>query len=136
YRRNAINIKTNNGLSRAWRAPNHPQACAITQTAIDDLAMKMGANSLDIFIKNLGTDDKPLIGSVAAKPSLYKAEMERAAELMDWKAKWHPHGKGQAKGSIVDGLGLAFHTWGGGAGGSACTVKIHPSGEVETTCGT
>src|SRR5262245_15573456 len=134
YRRNAVNIKTNNGLSRAWRAPNHPQACAITQTALDDLAMKMGANSLDIFMKNLGTDDKALVAG--AKPSVYKAEMERAAQLMDWKAKWHPHGKGQARGSIVDGLGLAFHTWGGGAGQSSCTVKIHPNGDVETTCGT
>ena len=38
YRRNAINIKTNNGQSRAWRAPNHPQACAMSQTALDDLA--------------------------------------------------------------------------------------------------
>ena len=27
----------------------------------DDLAMKMGADSLDIFMKNLGTDDKPLV---------------------------------------------------------------------------
>jgi xanthine dehydrogenase YagR molybdenum-binding subunit len=134
YRRNAVNIKTNNGLSRAWRAPNHPQACAITQTALDDLAMKMGANSLDIFMKNLGADDKALVAG--AKPSVYKAEMERAAALMDWKAKWHPHGKGQAKGSIVDGLGLAFHTWGGGAGQSSCTVKVHPNGDVETSCGT
>ncbi|HMC11127.1 MAG TPA: molybdopterin cofactor-binding domain-containing protein, partial [Pirellulaceae bacterium] len=91
-RRNAINIKTNNGIYRAWRAPNHPQACAITQTALDDLAMKMGANSLDIFMKNLGTDDKALVAG--AKPSVYKAEMERAAQIMDWKAKWHPHGKG------------------------------------------
>jgi xanthine dehydrogenase YagR molybdenum-binding subunit len=134
YRRNAINIKTNNGPSRAWRAPNHPQACAITQTALDDLAMKMGANSLDIFMKNLGTDDKPLVAG--AKPSVYKAEMERAAELMGWKDKWHAHGKGQRRGSIVDGLGLAFHTWGGGAGQSSCTVKVHPNGDVEATCGT
>jgi xanthine dehydrogenase YagR molybdenum-binding subunit len=134
YRRNAINIKTNNGIYRAWRAPNHPQACAITQTAIDDLAMKMGADSFDIFMKNLGTNDKPLVAG--AKPSVYKAEMERAAQLMDWKAKWHPHGKGQAKGSIVDGLGMAIHTWGGGAGQSSCTIKIHPNGDVEATCGT
>jgi xanthine dehydrogenase YagR molybdenum-binding subunit len=134
YRRNAVNIKTNNGPSRAWRAPNHPQACAITQVALDDLAMKMGANSLDIFMKNLGTDDKSLVAG--AKPSVYKAEMERAAQLMDWKAKWHPHGKGQARGSIVDGLGLAFHTWGGGAGQSSCKVRIHPNGDVESLCGT
>ena len=31
-------------------------------------------------------------------------------KLIDWKAKWHPHGKGQAKGSLVDGLGMAIHT--------------------------
>ncbi|HEY2415355.1 MAG TPA: xanthine dehydrogenase family protein molybdopterin-binding subunit [Pirellulaceae bacterium] len=129
-----VNIKTNNSPQRAWRAPNHPQACAITQVAIDDLAMKMGVDSYDIFMKNLGTDDKPLVAG--AKPSVYKGEMERAAALMDWKAKWHPHGKGQAKGSIVDGLGLAIHTWGGGAGQSSCTIKIHPNGDVETTCGT
>jgi xanthine dehydrogenase YagR molybdenum-binding subunit len=134
YRRSAINIKTNNGQARAWRAPNHPQACALSQTALDDVAAKMGADSLEIFMKNLGTDDAPLVAG--AKPSVYKAEMERAAELMDWKTKWHPHGKGQARGSIVDGLGLAFHTWGGGAGQSSCTVRIHPTGDVETLCGT
>jgi xanthine dehydrogenase YagR molybdenum-binding subunit len=134
-RRTQINIATNNSQSRAWRAPNHPQACAITHTAIDDIAMKMGADSLEIFMKNLGTDDKPLVAG-NPKPSLYKAEMELAAKLMDWKAKWHAHGKGTAKGSVVDGLGLAFHTWGGGAGQSSCKVRIHPTGDVETTCGT
>ena len=134
YRRNAINIKTNNGQSRAWRAPNHPQACAMSQTALDDIAAKMQADSLEIFMKNLGTDDAPLVAG--AKPSVYKGEMEVAAKLMDWKAKWHPHGKGQAKGSIVDGLGLAFHTWGGGANQSSCTLRIYPNGDVETFCGT
>jgi xanthine dehydrogenase YagR molybdenum-binding subunit len=134
YRRNQINIKTNNGQSRAWRAPNHPQACAMSQTALDDLAAKMGADSLDIFMKNLGTDDNMLVAG--AKPSVYKAEMEIAAKLMDWKAKWHPHGKGQAKGSIVDGLGLAFHTWGGGGHQSNCKLRIYPNGDVETFCGT
>lgn len=134
YRRNAINIKTNNGQARAWRAPNHPQACAMTQTALDDLAGVMQADSLDIFMKNLGTDDAPLVAG--AKPSVYKGEMEVGAKLMDWKAKWHPHGKGPAKGSVVDGLGLAFHTWGGGGNQSSCTVRVYPNGDVETLCGT
>lgn len=134
YRRNAINIKTNLGPARAWRAPNHPQACAITQTAYDDLAAKMGADSYDVFLKNLGTDEKPGVGG--AKPSVYAAEMEIAAKLIDWKAKWHPHGKGQAKGSLVDGLGMAIHTWGGVANDSNCLLKIYPDGGVESFCGT
>jgi xanthine dehydrogenase YagR molybdenum-binding subunit len=134
YRRLQTNLKTNTAQSRAWRAPNHPQSCAMTQTAIDDLAAKMGANSLDIFMKNLGTDEKPLVSG--AKPSVYKAEMELAAKLMDWSAKWHPHGKGEKKGSVVEGLGMAIHTWGGGANNSNCLLKIYPDGGVETTCGT
>ncbi len=134
YRRLQTNLKTNTAQSRAWRAPNHPQSCAMTQTAIDDLAAKMGANSLDIFMKNLGTDEKPLVSG--AKPSVYKAEMELAAKLMDWNAKWHPHGKGEKKGSVVEGLGLAIHTWGGGANNSNCLLKVYPDGGVETTCGT
>jgi len=137
YRRVQTNIKTNNSQSRAWRAPNHPQACAVTQTALDDLAMKMGADSLEIFIKNLGTDDKPLNTQTGGnpKPSLYKEEFEIGAKLIDWKAKWHAHGKGQARGSVVDGLGCAMHTWGGGAGNSNCTVRVYPNGDVETMCG-
>ncbi|MFO0819101.1 MAG: xanthine dehydrogenase family protein molybdopterin-binding subunit [Pirellulales bacterium] len=134
YRRSQTNIKTNLGPQRAWRAPNHPQACAITQTALDDLAAKMGVDSMDVFLRNLGTDENRRVGG--AKPSVYRAEIELAAKLMDWKAKWHPHGKGPAKGSVVEGLGLALHTWGGGANDSNCTLKIYPDGGVESFCGT
>lgn len=133
-RRTATQVTTNCGPARAWRAPNHPQACAITQTAYDDLAAKMGVSSYDIFLRNLGTDEDPGVGG--AKPSVYAAEMELAAKLMDWKAKWHPHGKGPRNGDIVDGLGMAIHTWGGGGHQSNCTVKIHPDGGVESSCGT
>ena len=61
--------------------------------------------------------------------------MKIAAKLMDWKAKWHPHGKGKAKGSVVSGLGMAIHTWGGGGHRSSCLVKIHPDGGVEAFLG-
>lgn len=134
YRRLATAIKTNTAQARAWRAPNHPQACAISQTALDDLAAKMGADSYDVFLRNLGTDDEP--GVAGAKPSVYQAEMEIAAKLMGWKDQWHAHGKGPKKGSIVEGLGMALHTWGGAAGQSTCQIKIYPDGGVESFCGT
>ena len=44
--RKATGIVTNTGPSRAWRAPNHPQLCAITDTAIDDLSAKLGMDPL------------------------------------------------------------------------------------------
>jgi xanthine dehydrogenase YagR molybdenum-binding subunit len=126
-RRKATSIKTNLSPSRAWRAPNHPQGCAMSQTAYDDIAAKLGLDSYDVFLRNLNT--------VGAKASVYEEEMKIAAQLMDWKAKWHPHGKGQAKGSLVSGLGMAIHTWGGGGHSSTCSLKVHPDGGVETSLG-
>jgi len=124
--RKATGISTNTGPNRAWRAPPHPQLCAVTDTVIDDLAAKMGANSYDIFMKNL--DKTP-------KPDVYAEEMKIGAKLIDWKAKWHAHGKGSGKGAVKRGLGMALHRWGGRAGATTCTVKVHPDGAVETFLG-
>lgn len=124
--RKATGLVTNTGGTRAWRAPNHPQLCAMTCTAIDDVAAKIGMDTLDVFLKNL--DRTP-------KPEVYKAELMRAAELIGWKENWHPHGKGN-KGPIKRGLGVAIHRWGGRAHAGSCLVKVHPDGTVESTSGT
>jgi xanthine dehydrogenase YagR molybdenum-binding subunit len=126
YHRTATGIVTHTGPDRAWRAPNHPQACAMSQTAIDDLAAKMEMDSYDFFLKNL---------DLTKLPDLYRAEMEVAAKLMDWKAKWHAHGKGPANGAVKTGLGMALHTWGGGAHQSTCLVKVHGDGTAEVQLG-
>ena len=132
YRRTATGIKTNIAPARAWRAPNHPQGCALSQTALDDLARKMGADSLEVFRANIKAGN---VETSHPRPEIYLEELEIAAKLMDWKAKWHPHGKGQARGAIVDGLGMGIHTWGGGGHASTCQIKIHPDGSVESFCG-
>ena len=129
YRRRVTNIKINAAPARAWRAPNHPQGCALSQTAVDDVAAKLGMDSYDVFLKNLvNVENKERSG-------VYAEEMKIAEKLMDWKAKWHPHGKGPEKGAVVSGLGMAIHTWGGGGHPSTCQVKIHPDGGVEASLG-
>ncbi|HVX59179.1 MAG TPA: xanthine dehydrogenase family protein molybdopterin-binding subunit [Pirellulales bacterium] len=132
-RRKQTAIATDTGPDRAWRAPNHPQACAMTQTAYDDIAAKLGIDSYDVFLRNLpSVSPKKGAHSMA---DTYREQMEIGAKLIDWKAKWHPHGKGKAEGSIVTGLGMALHTWGGGGHSSTCLLKIHPDGGVETSLG-
>jgi xanthine dehydrogenase YagR molybdenum-binding subunit len=130
YQRVATGIITNNEPAVAWRAPNHPQACAMTQTAFDDLAAKMQADSLDIFLRNLENIDTP------EKAHVYAEQLRMGADLIGWREKWHPHGKGPRRGSVVEGLGLAMHKWAGSANSSNCLLKIHPDGGVESYCGT
>lgn len=130
YRRKATGIITDNEPSVAWRAPNHPQACAISQTAYDDLAAEMQADSLDIFLRNLQNIDSP------DKAEVYAEQLRIAADLISWRSHWHPHGKGKKKGSVVEGLGIGIHKWSGTANASNCLLKIHADGGVESYCGT
>lgn len=121
-------IMTNAGPDRAWRAPPHPQLCALTDTAIDDIAAKLGKSAVDVFLANIDKTNEKL-------QETYVAEIKRAAELIGWNKKWHAHGKGGA-GPIKRGLGMAIHTWGGAAHAATCTVRINPDGSVESLAGT
>ena len=127
--RKATGIKTNCGPKRAWRAPNHPQLCAMTDTAIDDIAWKLNLDSKDVFIKNL--DFVP-----EERAPVYLEEIKIGAKLIDWDKNWHPHGKENGKGAVKRGLGMAIHTWGGRAGRGTCLVKVYPDGTVESLSGT
>ena len=119
-------IFTNIGPARAWRAPNHPQMCFLTMTALDDLAAKIGMDPLDFFIKNLS-----LTGERAG---LYKEELLKAADMIGWKQKWHARGD-KTPGPIKRGMGLSIHTWGGAGHASNCRCTIQPDGSVEVALG-
>ncbi len=129
--RKATGLVCNTGPNRAWRAPPHPQLCALTMTAMDDLAAKLEMDSYDLFMKNLPNVSKGIDDRI----DVYAEQMKIAAEMIDWKAKWHPHGKGGGEGAVKRGLGMALHTWGGGAGPCTCLLKVHPDGSVETFLG-
>jgi xanthine dehydrogenase YagR molybdenum-binding subunit len=119
-------VVTNIGPARAWRAPNHPQACLLTMAALDDLAAKLQMDPLELFLKNLS-----LTGSRA---EVYGQELQKAAELANWKKNWHPRGD-QTPGHTKRGLGVSLHYWGGQGHGSNCRVTIQPDGSVEVALG-
>jgi xanthine dehydrogenase YagR molybdenum-binding subunit len=122
-------IANNIGPSRAWRAPNHPQAALITMAALDDLADKLGMDPLDFLTKNL-----ELTGP---RERFYRDELPIAAELIGWKRNWSPRQQNSATtGAVKRGLGLSLHTWGGRGHESNCDLTIHPSGRVEIKMGT
>jgi len=123
-----LSVPTNAAGSRAWRAPNHPQACLITMAAVDDVAAAAGLDPLAVFRRNL-----PLTGRLER---IYREELEIADRLMGWSSRWRPRpGReevGRWKGGPVRrGLGLSLHTWGGRGHRSSCEVAIHPDGAVE-----
>jgi xanthine dehydrogenase YagR molybdenum-binding subunit len=121
-------VNTNIGPARAWRAPNHPQACVLTMCALDDLAAKLGMDPLDLLMKNADLAPNEVLART------YREELQKAAELTDWKKNWHPRGD-KSPGPIKRGMGISMHTWGGNPHNSRCTVTIQPDGSVEVKLG-
>ncbi|MDP9122736.1 MAG: molybdopterin-dependent oxidoreductase, partial [Acidobacteriota bacterium] len=119
-------VPTNTAASRAWRAPNHPQACFVTMSALDDLAAALKLDPLDFYRKNL-----TLTGRLAR---FYDEELAVGDRLMGWKERWRPAGTG--RGTMRQGLGLAMHTWGGRGHASNCEVTIYPDGAVRAKIST
>ena len=119
-------IRTNRGSQRAWRAPNHPQGCFLTMSALADVAAKLKMDELEFFLKNAGQTDRP---------DVYREELKIAADLIGYKAKAHLRGD-PTPGPVKRGLGVSIHTWGGRGHPSECDVTINPDGSVEAKIAT
>ena len=118
-------IRTNRGGQRAWRAPNHPQGCLLTMSAVADCAAALKMDELDFFLKNVALTDRA---------DVYAEELKIAADLIGYKQKAHLRGD-KTPGHIKRGLGISMHTWGGLGHASECDVTINADGSVETKIG-
>ncbi|HET9742226.1 MAG TPA: xanthine dehydrogenase family protein molybdopterin-binding subunit [Terriglobales bacterium] len=127
WQKQHVNVINNIGPARAWRAPNHPQACVLTLCPLDDLAAKLNMDMFDFLKKNINLFEP--------RAKVYSEEMDIANQLMGWKDRWHPRGD-KTSGTVKRGLGMAMHTWGGAGHDSNCDVNIHPDGSVEVKIGT
>src|SRR5262249_55975063 len=115
-------IRLNAGAQRAMRAPGHPQSCYLTDCALDDFAAKIGMDPMQVRLKNLPARLPQALANDPFVMGVYEKEIAIAADLSQWKRKWHPPGEG--KGIVKHGIGMALHSWGGQAQGAPneCTV--------------
>jgi xanthine dehydrogenase YagR molybdenum-binding subunit len=135
-------VRLNIGTNKAMRAPGHPQSCVMTDCCVDDLAAKLDMDPMELRLKNLPPNDpnaikRDPISLAAVRHTIYTDEIAKAAELSDWKNKWHPPGKGPSKGPVKHGIGMALHTWGGvGVPGNNIRLTISSDGSVLLQCST
>jgi xanthine dehydrogenase YagR molybdenum-binding subunit len=80
---------------------------------------------LEVFKKNAG---------YTARADVYRAQLDKAAELAEWKKLWHPRDQA-GSGPMRRGLGIGVGTWGGLGHPSDCRTRIHPDGSVDIELG-
>lgn len=91
------------------------------ESIMDELAVKMGMDPLDLRLKNDPDETR-------------QKEWRLAAKHFRWKENYRP--PGSSPGVVKSGIGLGGATWGGGGRGTKAEVEINPDGSVEVRCGT
>lgn len=127
-------VNVNCGGARAMRAPGHPQACLIMESAMDDLAEELGIDPLEFRLKNLA--DRDLVQGNVNRSDIYRDQIEIGAKAIGWKDHRKPRGE-NGKGPIKRGFGMALHQWGGGGqNDKKVGCVINPDGSVEVRSAT
>src|SRR5437870_2087023 len=114
-------VAINAGSARAFRAPGHPTASFGMESIMDELAVKMGIDPVELRIKNDTSEVR-------------QKEYRLGAERFGWKEKYKK--AGSSTGTIKTGVGCAGATWGGGGRGTKAEAQVNPDGSVEIRCGT
>ena len=127
-------VPTHKAGSRAWRAPNHPQACFMTLAMVDEVAAELSLDPVLLIRRNIELMPKKL-------QATWMEQLDLASEQMNWGARWRPRtvmdeGPDGRPSAIQRGLGVSVHTWGGRGHRSNCEVTVHPDGSVEARIGT
>jgi xanthine dehydrogenase YagR molybdenum-binding subunit len=132
FNRTSDVVRLNTQPSRAWRAPNHPQSCTLTDQPLDDLAAKLNLDPLQVRLRNLPPNDPAAAGGqrwAGMRHTVYVREIQIARELSQWDKKWHR--PGADAGPIKNGIGMAIHTWAGtGNNNNNVRVMISNDGSV------
>ena len=115
-------VAVNAGSARAFRAPGNPPASYGMESAMDDLAVKLGIDPLEFRLKNDPNEVR-------------QREYALGAEKFGWKAKYQK--PGSSPGPVKTGIGCAGAAWpaGGPSRSTQGEAQINPDGSVEFRLG-
>jgi len=109
-------VFTNAGPGAAFRAPGHPQGCFALEQAIDELAVKLKLDPLDLREK---IDENPA----------RKVERQMIRERTNWSKRREA---GADSGPVKRGMGMAQSVWYRFVNmDSSCEVRVSRDGSVE-----
>ncbi len=115
-------VFTNGGPAAPLRAPGHPQGAFALESAVDELAEKLGMDPLELRRKNESSPVRLMQYDVGAKAIGWERRNKKA---------------GEGPGTRKRGLGMANGNWYVFARGSGvgAQVKVHRDGSVELFSG-
>jgi xanthine dehydrogenase YagR molybdenum-binding subunit len=117
-------VAVNAGSARAFRAPSNPPASFGMESILDELAVKLNMDPVELRIKNDSSRQR----------EVREKEYRLGAERFGWKEKYKK--PGSSPGPVKTGVGCASATWSGGGRGTRAEAQVNSDGSVEIRCGT
>ena len=123
---NGYDVVVNHQKTQAYRAPGQPQACFAVELTIDDLAKKLGIDSMKLRQMNAAQEGDRMPNGVAHLRIGCKETLDAMVE--------HPHFKTPLEGANR-GRGIAFgHRFNSGQSSSA-TIHVNANGTISLITG-
>jgi xanthine dehydrogenase molybdenum-binding subunit len=124
-------VHTNATPSANYRGPAGPQGVFAIESAMDDIAARLGMDPVEFRLRNAVRDiwsNKTPISSNGLPDCI-----RRGAEVFGWAEKRREYA--QQTGPLRRGAGMAIGTWGASLGPSSAEVKLLPDGSVKVSVG-
>jgi CO/xanthine dehydrogenase Mo-binding subunit len=126
-----IDVMTNKPSVTAYRAPGGPQAAFAIESAIDELAVKLHMDPIQLRLKNAVRPGDRAINGVAFPSIGFVQTLEAVAASPAWtKPVGQPSVPGRKR-----GRGVAAGYWGGGVGTSTAEIHFTEDGAANIVTG-
>jgi xanthine dehydrogenase YagR molybdenum-binding subunit len=136
FKAEQYDVYTNAGPAAPLRAPGHSQGAFGIESAVDELADKLGLDPLDVHKKNEESPVRLAQFDLGAKEIGWQRRNKKAGDMStgNWGATGS--GVGGAKGARKRGLGMAGGNWYVFANENTnAEVRVHRDGSVEVIAG-
>jgi CO/xanthine dehydrogenase Mo-binding subunit len=118
-------VSTNKTPTDAYRAPGGPQAYFALESALDELASRLGIDPIELRLRNASREGDPNAEG-APWPRIAMVEVLEAARRHPLYTA--PVGPGE-------GVGVALGSWGGARSPAAAGCRVEPDGTVSILIG-
>jgi CO/xanthine dehydrogenase Mo-binding subunit len=125
YSYTAHEVATHKTPVDAYRAPGGTQAYFVLESALDELAGKLGMDPLELRLKNSRREGEKLPDGQRARIGLVEV-LEAARRHPLYTAAREPG----------EGVGVAVGAWGGAFGAAAAMCRVEPDGSLTVQVGT
>jgi CO/xanthine dehydrogenase Mo-binding subunit len=123
----------NAGPGRPFRAPGHVQGVFGLDSAIDQIAEKIGMDPLEFRMKNYAENDQ--VYNIPYTSKLLMEAYKAGSKAIGWEKRNKTPGEGT--GPVKRGIGMASQIWwGGGSPPATANLKLNRDGSIQVLAGT